>query len=401
MLKKSISLLIFFLIFNFFIVGSVFSADGPDQTVINNLNKQLQEQQKKIDQIVDKIEQYKATINKVQGEATTYKNQVLILDNQIAKTNLDIEAKQEEIKQTELQINKVQLEIKRNEQEISKNKVELASFIRLLARYNDKNYLSVLLSNNSFSDFFDQIKYGEDLQRNIQKALNKTKELVNKLSKQKEDLESKNKQLSGLLEKLQSSKDALADQKIAKNYLIIQSQQSEKKFQTIVSDLKKAQNSANSQIVSIERKLREELSKKGGDEKLNSLSNAVLSWPTVSKRLTSTFYDPTYPYRNLFEHSGIDIGIKTGTPVMAAEAGYVAKAAIGTKWYGNYVMIIHSNNLSTLYGHLNSIVVQEDKYVSKGQIIGYSGSTGFSSGPHLHFEVRSNGIPTDPLKYLP
>ena len=86
---------------------------------------------------------------------------------------------------------------------------------------------------------------------------------------------------------------------------------------------------------------------------------------------------------------------------MAAEAGYVGTVGRNTKWYGNYVMLIHSSNLSTLYAHFTSVAVSPDSYVSKGQIIGYSGNTGFSSGPHLHFEVRSNGIPVDPLNYLP
>jgi murein DD-endopeptidase MepM/ murein hydrolase activator NlpD len=377
------------------------ATSGPDQAVIDQLNKQLNEQQKKIDEITGKIDQYKANIKNVRGEAATLKNQVSLIDNQIAKTDLDIQSKQEEITRTELEIQKVQLEIKQNEIEIAKNKVELASLIRLLNRYDGQNYLSIMLKYNSFSDFFDQVKYSEDIQRNLQKTLNRVQELNDKLNSQKISLDTKKQELNDLMDGLQNSKDALDDQKDAKNYLIIQSQKSEKKYQGVIADLKKVQASANAQIASIEKQLRAELAKKGSGEKLNSLSNAVLIWPTLSHRITSTFHDPDYPYRNLFEHSGLDIGVKQGTAVMATEAGYVAKAAIGTKWYGNYVMIIHSNNLSTLYGHLSSIIVEQDKYVAKGQIIGYSGSTGFSSGPHLHLEVRSNGIPVDPLKYLP
>jgi len=378
------------------------AATGPDQAVIDQLNKQLSEQQKKIDEIAGKIDQYKASIKTVRGEATTLKNQVTILDNQMAKTNLDIDSKKEEIKQTELQIQKVQLEIKQNETEIAKSKIELSAFIRLLDRYDDKNYLSVMLSYNSFSEFFDQVKYSEDIQRNLQKTLNKIQELNEKLSKQQQDLDANKKQVSELLEKLEDAKSALLGQMDAKNYLIIQTQKSEKKYQGLISDLKKAEASASNQVTAIERQIRAELAKKGTNEKFNNLSDAVLIWPTLSHRITALFHDPDYPFiASIGQHSGLDIGVKQGTAVMAAESGYIAKAAMGTKWYGNYVMIIHSNNLSTLYGHLSSIIVEQDKYVSKGQIIGYSGNTGFSSGPHLHLEVRSNGIPTNPLKYLP
>ena len=117
--------------------------------------------------------------------------------------------------------------------------------------------------------------------------------------------------------------------------------------------------------------------------------------------ITAYFHDPDYPYRYLFEHSGLDTATPMGTPLRAAEAGYVARVAYGTRWYGNYLMIIHNNNLATLYAHLNNINVKTDQYVSKGQIIGATGNSGFSSGPHLHFEVRYNGVPVNPLGYLP
>ncbi|MFA6422583.1 MAG: peptidoglycan DD-metalloendopeptidase family protein [Candidatus Buchananbacteria bacterium] len=408
MLKKSLIYSTGFLLILFLFVFisqnalAATSNGGPDQAVIDQLNKQLNEQQKKIDEITGKIDQYKASIKDVRGQAITLKNQVTLLDNQIGTTNLEIQSKEEEIKQTELQIQKVKLEIKQNEIEIEKNKVELASFIRLLDRYDDRNYLSVMLSYNSFSDFFDQVKYSEDIQRSLQRTLDKIQELNEKLGNQKTSLDSSKKQLDELLEKLQNSRDALDDQKDAKNYLIIETKKSEKKFQNTIAELKKMQDAANAQVAAVERQIRAELSKKGSGEKLNTLGNAILTWPTISHRITCLYHDPDYPFTNVVgQHSGLDIGVKQGTPILAAEAGYVAKAAMGTKWYGNYIMIIHSNNLSTLYGHLSSIIVEQDKYVSKGQIIGYSGNTGFSSGPHLHFEVRSKGIPTDPLKYLP
>jgi murein DD-endopeptidase MepM/ murein hydrolase activator NlpD len=374
---------------------------GADQAAIDQLNKQLEEQKKKVDDIVDKITEYNSHIKETRGQAVTLQNQMAIIDNQMAKTDLDIESKQEEVKQTQLEIQVVSLQIKQSEEEIAKNKKELSSFIRLLSRYDNKNIVSVMLSYNSFSDFFDQVKYSEEIQSDLQKSLNRVQELVAKLNSQQDDLNKKKKQLDDLVQKLEDAKASLSGQKGEKDLLITETKKSERKFQSLVTDLKKEQAAANAQIAAIEKKLRAELAKKGKGEKLNTLSNAVLSWPTISHRITCLFRDPTYPYRNLFEHSGLDIGIGKGTPVMAAEAGYVGTVGINTKWYGNYVMIIHSNNLSTLYAHFTSVSVKKDSYVSKGQIIGYSGNTGFSSGPHLHFEVRSNGVPVDPLNYIP
>ncbi|MCD8175060.1 MAG: M23 family metallopeptidase, partial [Phascolarctobacterium sp.] len=99
-------------------------------------------------------------------------------------------------------------------------------------------------------------------------------------------------------------------------------------------------------------------------------------------------------------HSGMDIAVNYGTPIMAADGGTVVYSG----WlggYGNAVMIDHGGGLVTVYGHNQSIAVREGQYVNKGQVIAYAGSTGWSTGPHCHFEVRLNGDVTEPLNYLP
>ncbi|NCN07388.1 peptidoglycan DD-metalloendopeptidase family protein [Candidatus Falkowbacteria bacterium] len=375
---------------------------GANQTEVDDLTQQIDDQRKKIDAIADKINEYKSSISKFQKQSNTLKNQVYIIDNQIAKTELDIEAKNEEVTVTELEISKVELEIVDNQKAIEEQKKYLSAFIRLLDYYDDKDYLSILLNNNSFSEFFDQINNIEGIEEDLQKTLNRFQELIDRYNAQKDELNAKRDKLSELLNKLESEKDSLQAQIGTKQYLIAETNNSENKYQGLVSDLKQQQLAANNAVAEMERRLRQELEKKGPDEAFNNLAEAALIWPTSSHRITAHFHDADYPFKaTVGEHSGLDIGVGKGTPVMAAESGYVAKAAIGTKWYGNYVMIIHSNNLATLYAHLNSLNVKTDQYISKGQVIGLSGSTGFSSGPHLHFEVRSGGIPVNPLNYLP
>src|SRR3989339_59366 len=374
---------------------------GMDQQAIDELNRQIEEQRKKIDELADKIGQYQDNIKAVRNEAVSLQNEIYIVDNQAAKTSLDIEAKEEEIKATELEIEKVGLEIKANEILINRDKSKLSAFIRQLDIYDEKDYLTVLLSNNSFSDFFDQVKHLEGVQNDLQSTLNRVQELIAKLGKNQENLSNQRDKLSELLNKLEEEKLGLVTQKGTKNYLIAKTKQSESEYQKLISSLQQEQIAVNGQMSSLERKLREELEKGGENEQFNSLADASLRWPVSNPRITAYFHDPDYPYRNLFEHSGLDMGVPAGTPVMATEAGYVAKVALGTQWYGNYVMIIHSNNLATLYAHLSSVSVKADQYVYKGQVIAASGSTGFSSGPHLHLEVRLNGIPVNPLNYLP
>jgi len=123
-------------------------------------------------------------------------------------------------------------------------------------------------------------------------------------------------------------------------------------------------------------------------------------------RVSAIFHDVSYPFRKLFEHPGIDLPTPVGTPVRSAAGGYVAFNRTG-KQYGNYVMVIHPGGIATVYAHLTKFGAKVDTYVERGDIIGYSGGrpgdagAGLSTGPHLHFEVRQNGIPVNPTQFLP
>lgn len=374
----------------------------PDQALVSDLNKQIDAQKAKIDALTTKIIEYQSNIKNNQKEAVNLKNQVMILDNQIGKTDIEFSLKEEQAKELELEIQQTNIKIKTSENDINKEKIQLGAILRLISRYEDNDYVQILLANTTFSEFFDQLKYSNDLQRDMQRTLNRINESKDKLQIENKLLTNQKNDLSEVLNKLEDTKNVLGRQKNDKTQLISTTKQSEKKFQALLTELKKEQAAANAQTAALEKKLRAELAKKGSKETFNTLSNASLIWPTTSRRITATYHDSTYPFRAVLgEHSGIDFGIPQGTPLRAADAGYIAKVAIGTKWYGSYIMIIHGGNITTLYGHMSSVVVTQDQYVKRGDIIGYSGNTGYSSGPHLHFEVRSNGVPVDPMGYLP
>jgi murein DD-endopeptidase MepM/ murein hydrolase activator NlpD len=173
----------------------------------------------------------------------------------------------------------------------------------------------------------------------------------------------------------------------------------------------------DSEITSLIDQVNQRLTDRG--ETITLLNPGQLAWPIDPGRgITAYFHDPTYPFRKIFEHPAIDIRAAHGTAVTAAGDGVVAiarrldwvrnsKGDILWSAY-NFVTIVHGGNLATVYGHLSQVAVNEGDTVRRGQVIGRSGATPgtagagrLTTGPHLHFEVRVNGIPDDPLKYLP
>lgn len=168
---------------------------------------------------------------------------------------------------------------------------------------------------------------------------------------------------------------------------------------------KKEQGEAAAEIVSLEKLVRAKLTElEGGDLEFNDNG---MAWPVPRNVVTAYFHDPDYPFRYIFEHPGIDIRAGQGTTLKAAASGYVARTKNGGVSGYSYIMLIHGDGLSTVYGHVSKILVSEDDYVVQGQTIGLTGGIPgtpgagkLTTGPHLHFEVRLNGIPVDPLSYL-
>ena len=265
-----------------------------------------------------------------------------------------------------------------------------------------------MLTNSNFADFYDQAKYLENVYTDLGRTVKGVRIAKEDLDLNKQKALVKRDDYGKLLDQLSNQKKDLTEEKTSKQDLIATTKSSELRYQTLLDSLRAQYKVVEYEVSSYEAQVRKKLSQQ---DRFNNQTGGSgdFAWPVNGRYITATFHDPDYPFRKVFEHSGVDIRSPQGSVVHAASSGYVGRAKHCTlaSCY-SYVLIIHNGNLSSLYGHLSGILVNEDQYVTKGDIIGYSGGTPgmvgsgpFVTGAHLHFEVRANGIPVDPMSYLP
>lgn len=377
---------------------------------IEEIEQQIEAKEKEIKELEEEEKLYQEKIEQIRQEATTLKNQIAILDNQIAKTRLEIEKQEKEIEYLDLSIKNIQFRILEKERQIEKQKEQMKKILQAIYKEDQNSYLTTLLLNPNLSVFVDKIYYLRTLEENLVDSWQKLETIKLALEEQKLAKRQQINELESSKVELENQKAKLDINKQAKSVLLDQSRGAEWKFQSLLAQAVEEQRAREREIEELERIARQKLAELEKEEKLEKLEKegtVVFSWPVPSQIITCPFHDPDYPYRHIIgEHSGIDLRASQGTPVRAAASGYVAQAKHGGMGY-SYVMIVHNETFSTLYGHLSEISVVQGEYVRRGEVIGKSGGLpgtpgagSFSTGPHLHFEVRMNGIPVDPLNYL-
>jgi len=392
-----------------FAVGFLFVYGQEDNATIdkevNKINLEIKARRQKAEEIQKRQEEYTKALADKQEEKATLVGQLGILDNRIAATMLELERMQVEIEETTLEMKKTIIEITNKEDEIKREKDHVGTVLKLLYKRDRANTLEVLLLNENFSDFMNQVKYLEDVNQELADSLDQLKKLHDDLQSKKSALEEKNKKLTALKKNLDDKRVALESEKESKNFLVDKTEESEQEFQRLIAQAKQEQSQAAAEVVQLEQLMRDKLSKKQ-QQKLEE-NPAGMIWPVPKNTVTTYFHDPDYPFRYIFEHPAIDVRAKQGTTIRAAASGYIARAKDAGMGY-SYIMIVHGNNLATVYGHVSKIMIEEDQYVVQGQPIalsggmpGTAGAGKLTTGPHLHFEVRLNGIPVNPIEYLP
>ena len=374
---------------------------------IEILNQQIISQKSQIEALKAKQAEYQEQIKLKQGEKSTLNNQLAIINDRLLKAEIDIDSANLEIDKTNLEIRKVEIDGLNIDAEIETRKQHLASLLKQIYKQDQISTLEILLLNDSLAEFLNQFKNLEDTSREINLNVTNLQLDKERLEKNKQELKEKTQELAALRKKLEDKKDDLVYEQINKAFILEETKSSEQAYQALLTKAQRDQEQAKRDIANAEVLIRKKLSEKD-QNKLNA-GPTDIAWPVPKNVITASFRDASYPYAHLIgEHSAVDIRAGQGTTIRAAADGYVAKV----KFEGNsnyaYIMLIHGNSLSTVYGHVSAVLVAQDQFVVQGEPIGRTGgmpggigSGPFTTGPHLHFEVRKDGIPVNPENYLP
>lgn len=372
---------------------------------VDAINKEIEARKEKIKQLDATMEVYKKSIDLKQTEGVSLKNQLSILETQNQSISTDIDLTKEKIRQAELEIEALTISITEKEAVIKRQKGIITQIVHSLNADSRRKYLEVLLTYDNFADFYTNLTSLEYVYVDLGRSIQSIRLAKEDLDVKRVQVTDRKKRYEVLSEELDAKKQKLIEQSSYKEKLLVQTKSSEREYRTLLASLKSQYQVVETEQRSYEDRLRKKLAE---EDKLQPAGDTNFSWPTPSHIITALFHDTSYPFKKIFEHNAIDIKAAYGTPIKAAGSGYVARARrCTTSSCYAYVMILHTTNVTTVYGHLSQILVDDDDFVNRGDIIGYSGGTPgtvgagpFVTGPHLHFEVRLNGIPVDPLGYL-
>ncbi|MCH1638861.1 murein hydrolase activator EnvC family protein [Paenibacillus barengoltzii] len=374
---------------------------------ISQLDKelqQLQERARQAEQKRESAEQQKQEaqhyVNKNQQYLQQVMNEMKAVSTELTRITADIDKTEEALRQTSENLNETMARIEERQD-------WLDSRVRLMYTDGTVSYLDVLLSSTSFADFLERASM-------LQALVNQDRVLLAEHKKNKASIEKQQKQLGADYAKI---KVLYADAESRKSILERKEKEKQELIAKYNSDLDESEVISEEQdalLVELATKraaLQKEKNKLAAQQVYSykrssngsfQSSGGAMAFPVSGARISSNYGTRVHPITGkIKKHNGVDMAAKEGTEIRAADDGVVIVA----EWwsgYGNTVVIDHGDNLWTLYPHIrnNGIKVEKGQAVKRGQKIAEVGSTGNSTGPHLHFEVRIDGKPVDPMRYL-
>ena len=375
------------------LVLSVFSITciPPVTGVAANSITDLQDQKGQLD---SKKKEIKEDINKNKQEKNNLTQQLRDINAELNTVEQTIATLNTEITETEEKITYTQGEIENKQRDYDGRMAIFNQRLKQMYQYGDVNFLEVLLQSSSLTDFLTRFEYMKYIANNDQKLLDEVSAIKTSLEAEKKNLSSMKTTLEVKKQNQVAKSQELEVASQKKQSLVYQINADLNAQFDLLEDLEAESKALSSEIQRLQAAA---AAKSGGTTK----APGAYSWPCPSSRkITSNYGYRIHPISGVKKlHTGMDIGASYGADVTAAAGGTV----IMSKYYGGYgncIIIDHGGGVSTLYGHMSSLVAKNGQTVTAGQTIGKVGSTGNSTGNHLHFEVRINGSTVNPASYV-
>lgn len=390
---------IFAFIFGLFLLPMLFGGTHfvAAQTEIERLQAEIADRSARLTSIDAEIKKYEAALKEVGAEKSTLQKAINQLELERKKVQADINFTQNKIAATDLTINKLTLQIGDTEDRIETSREAIAEIIREMHATDDEPLIEVFLRHASLETFWSEIDSLETVKSSIHSRVNALKNLNLTLEEQRGLTAEERASLLSLKAQYADQHEILSGNKTSKEDLLKQTKSSEKNYQTMLADKKAAKDKLLAEVSNIESQLKFILD----PNKIPTAGTAVFRWPLDKPYITQYFGYTKFALSGAYNgsaHNGIDMGTPVGTKIYAPLSGTVRNVGNtdlvpGCYSWGKWVLIDHPNGLSSMFAHLSQPSVTPGQQVNTGDIIGYSGNTGYSTGAHLHYTVYvSEGV---------
>jgi murein DD-endopeptidase MepM/ murein hydrolase activator NlpD len=366
----------------------VLSDGAPISSRIEEKRRQIDRKKDRERVLTTTIEGYTNRIDDLQGDISTLQERQIRLEADLTRKRAELDRLQEELREERIRLVKLRARLAESRAALSERLVQLY-------KADKPDVVTVILESDGFADMLERAEFMErvsdqdariiDRVRTAKQEAVATERRLDKLEQRQRDVTAivarRHQEVVEVKDNLVSQREQIADVRATKHQALVSTREDRRELEGHLAALEKEQAKIQARLAG------------GPPAGPIRQGSGQFIWP-----VNGTFTSP-FGYRWGRLHAGIDIAAPEGTPIRAADDGTVILAA-WTGGYGNYTCISHGGSISTCYGHQSRFGTSAGANVSKGQVIGYVGNTGHSFGAHLHFEVRINGNPVDPMGYL-
>lgn len=369
-------------------------AEAQSAAEIDELQGEIDSRNQRLQEIEQEIATFEASLQEVGGERESLEQAIRQLELERDKISAEIERTQNRIDTADLTINKLSSEIETTESRIRTLQDGLANNIRSDYQDSQRSMVLLLLGNDTLAEFWNELEVKESIQANINEQVNTLHELRQQLLDKEAQTQAQRDSLVSLREQYSNQTSVLAVNRAEKNELLQATKSEEAAYQEMLQEKRAMRQQLESEMREFESRLQFILD----PTTIPSAGTQVFTWPLDTVNITQYFGGSEFAKRNpgvyggRAYHPGVDFGVPRGTPIKAPLTGTVRETGdtdlvAGCYSWGKWTLLDHANGLSTLYAHQDVITVSPGEKVQTGDVIGYSGNTGYSTGPHLHFTV--------------